>query len=127
VDIVAAIISFIIGAIIGGISSLVAYWWKTRHDLRVAAAQCLQRLVKIQETQRENDLAKREKVFAEEKHHLGSNLDFYVACIGAAVTRRSRAAHWKTYREMMPILIRGDVDNLDQTISTLEGIAIRNN
>ncbi|SRR6266542_485278 len=108
----------LIGLVASAVSGVTAFWWKSRRDLKTAAAQCFDRLLKLREAN-ELPAEARAKVIADETLLLGVHMDLYLACIGSVLMPRSRQRYWKAYRGMVPVLIRKDFTELDATIDTL--------
>jgi hypothetical protein len=113
-----AAVGVLIGLVASGISGVTAFWWKSRHDLKTAAAQCFDRLLKLREAKALPD-DRRKKTIDDETSLLGTHMDLYLASVGAILTPRWRRRYWKAYRGMVPVLIRNDFAQLDATIELL--------
>jgi hypothetical protein len=114
------VIGVLIGLVASAVSGLTAYWWKAKHDLNIAAAQCYDRLMKLQEAGALTDDEPREKVISEETFRLGVNMDLYLASLGPALLTRSRRRHyWKAYRGMIPVLLKKESVDLKAIIDDL--------
>ena len=111
-------VGVLIGLAASAISAVVALWWKTTRDLKIAATQCYDRLIKLSEAQ---DLPERERidVITNEINHLGPHMDLYLASLGVALLTWSRRDYWAAYERMVPVLIRKDLSGLDDTIAHL--------
>jgi hypothetical protein len=109
----------LIGLVASAVSGLSAYWWKSRHDLNMAAVQCYDRLMKLQEAQGLPP-DERAKVIDDETYLLGVHMDLYRASLATALLTRSRRRHyWKAYESMIPVLIKKDFTNLEATIDLI--------
>jgi hypothetical protein len=115
-----AVVGVLIGLIASAASGITAYWWKSKHDLNTAAAQCYDRLMKLQQARALTDDDQREKVIGDETFRLGVNMDLYLASVGPApLTRSRRRRYWKAYEGMIPVLVKKDFTNLKATINDL--------
>jgi hypothetical protein len=112
-------IGVLIGLVASAVSGVTAFWWKTRHDLGTAAAQCYDRLIKLQQAKTLPDEQKRRKIINDETLLLGPHMDLYLASLGAALLPRSRRRYWTAYERMIPILISKDLEHLEDTIDGL--------
>jgi hypothetical protein len=108
----------LIGLVASAVSGVAAFWWKSRRDLKTAAAQCYDRLIKLQEAQKLPD-DQRTKVVEDEVRHVGAHMDLYLASLGAALLTRSRRRYWAVYERMVPVLITKDFSGLDDAIGDL--------
>lgn len=112
------LIGAILGAVIGwGLSETSKATSERRQALRnleSAAFVCLARLLKIQSA---NDRSNKKQTCME-IWNLGEDLDRYRDAIAA--TRQHRRAHWKLYRQTMPLLLEHNLNNLSQLITRYE-------
>jgi hypothetical protein len=108
----------LIGLVASAISGVTAFWWKSRRDLKTAAAQCFDRLLKLQQAEKLS-ADERTEVIAKETYLLGAHMDLYLAAIGSVVLPRWRRRYWAAYKGMVPVLISKDLTHLDVTIDRL--------
>jgi hypothetical protein len=116
---VSAAAGILVGLAASAISAVVALWWKTTRDLKTAAAQCYDRLIKLREAQHLPE-EERSLVVDNEVNHLGPHMDLYLASLGVALLTWSRRNYWAAYQEMIPVLIRKDLRALDDAINRLQ-------
>ena len=119
-EIVAALIG-VVGVVVGGLVTTVgaslAARGRLRRELDAAALLCLARLEKIRQARAHSQA----QVEQDERWHLGSDLNRYVASIAAAGPSPDRELHWNTYVSMVPLALGakfGD-DKLDDVILRL--------
>ena len=111
-------VGVLIGLAASAVSGLAAFWWKSKRDLKMAAAQCYDRLIKLEQAQGlPND--QRSQVISNEANRLGAHMDLYLASLSAVLLTRSRQRHWDAYERMIPILISKDLNGLGTTIDHL--------
>jgi hypothetical protein len=114
-----AVLGVLIGLVASAGSALAAYWWKAKQDLNMAAVQCYDRLVKLQQAQ-ELPANERKKVIDDETFLLGVHMDLYRASLAQALLARSRRrAYLKAYESMVAVLIKKDPTRLKATIDNL--------
>jgi hypothetical protein len=111
-------VGVLIGLAASAISAVVALWWKTTRDLKMAATQCYDRLIKLRAAQRLPE-GERRDVISNEINHLGPHMDLYLASLGVALLTWSRRDYWAAYEGMVPLLIRKDLSRLDDAIARL--------
>jgi hypothetical protein len=114
-----AVVGVLIGLVASAGSGLAAYWWKAKHDLNMAAVQCYDRLMKLQQAQG-LPANERTKVIDDETFLLGVHMDLYRASLAPALlTRSRRRRYWKAYESMIAVLIMKDPTKLKDTIDDL--------
>jgi hypothetical protein len=115
----------LIGAALSGVSVVVGYWWKSYRDLKVAAVRCYDRLIKIRNARL--GASSETSAVKNEVWLLGGHADLLVASMSATLTARKRKTYWAIYDELVPILVRHDLDRLDNAIANLHTVVRRAN
>jgi hypothetical protein len=131
----AGLLGVVVGGLLGFMFEVLRGRSERRRAVGATAVRCLARLEKIKEAREEvrllecrpksnepaakDSIEKARKVVRDEKHHLGSDLDRYLAAIAGLGRSTEHNRHWELHAMMLPIVMRADFNKLHDAIKGL--------